>query len=161
MSLRRARGIAGTLAVVAVVAAWTAWLRPQFLGGPTAIVVVAGRSMEPGLHTRDLVVVRRQSAYGPGDVVAYRVPRSGAGAGSVVIHRIVGGSAASGYVLQGDNRETPDQWRPKPADVLGKQWVALPTSHRSLSVLTSPLAFAGLAGLFAFGLVALPPSRKR
>jgi signal peptidase I len=161
MSLRRVRSIAGLLLVVAVVGAWAVWLRPQFLGGPTAIVVVAGTSMEPGLHTRDLVLVQRKPTYRHGDVVAYRVPRSGAGAGGVVIHRIVGGSAASGYVLQGDNRNTRDQWRPTPADILGKQWVTFPTSHRSLSVFTSPLVFAGLAGLFAFGLVALPSSRKR
>jgi signal peptidase I len=161
MTAKRLRSIAGAMVVIAVVGAWTVWLRPQFLGGPTAIVVVAGTSMEPGLHTRDLVLVHRQPTYRHGDVVAYRVPRSGAGAGGVVIHRIVGGSAGSGYALQGDNRETRDQWRPKPADILGKQWVTFPTSHRSLGIFTSPLVFAGLAGLFAFGLVALPSSRKR
>jgi signal peptidase len=148
------RGIASTLIVVAIAAYWFVALRPQILGGPTSIVLVSGTSMEPKLHTGDLVLVHRRDSYRVGDVVAYRVPKGSVGAGSVVIHRITGGSAETGFVLRGDNRTTDDQWRPRPADVMGRQWVALPTSHRLLTVMWSPVGFAALAAAFAFALIA-------
>ena len=139
---------------LAVVGIWGVWLRPQVLGGPTTIVVVSGTSMEPGLHTGDLVLVHRQDAYRVGDVAAYRLPAGQVGAGSVVIHRIVGGSAETGFVLRGDNRQTNDQWRPKPGDMVGREWVAVSTRGPILGFVLSPLGFACLAALFAFVLIA-------
>jgi signal peptidase len=149
-----------TVVVVALLAVWAVELRPQILGGPTAIVVVSGESMEPVLHTGDLVVVKRRSSYRAGDVVAYRIPKGTAGEDRVVIHRIVGGSAASGYVLRGDNRSTNDVWRPKASDIVGREWVALPAQGRVLGAVLSPLGLATAAALFAFLLVATSAPRR-
>ena len=105
---------------VAFIAAWAIFLRPAFLGGPMTYVIVAGHSMEPTLHTGDLVVARRQSTYRRGDVIAYRIMKNQAGAGTLVVHRVVGGSSLDGYVTRGDNRRYRDPWHPKPADIAGK-----------------------------------------
>jgi signal peptidase I len=117
---RRPVRLAGWAMFVAVVAAWAIFLRPAFLGGPVTYVIVAGHSMEPTLHTGDLVVARRQRTYRRGDVIAYRITKHQAGAGTLVVHRIVGGSSHDGYVTRGDNRRYRDPWRPKPADIAGK-----------------------------------------
>jgi signal peptidase len=117
---RRPVRLAGWAMFVAVVAAWAVFLRPAFLGGPVTYVIVAGHSMEPTLHTGDLVVARRQRTYRRGDVIAYRIMKNQAGAGTLVVHRIVGGSWRDGYVTRGDNRRYRDPWRPKPADIAGK-----------------------------------------
>lgn len=152
---RRAAGVLSWVLVLALVVVWAVELRPQVLGGPTAIVVVAGTSMQPKLKTGDLVVVHRRDAYRVGDVIAYRVPKGNTGAGSVVIHRIVGGSGEQGFVLRGDNRKTDDMWRPKHGDVVGSQWVALPTHGRVLRIIASPFGFATLAAVFVFIFVAM------
>ncbi len=54
------------LALLALIAGWFFLLWPASLGGPASYVIVAGRSMEPGLQMHDLTIVRRQSATTPG-----------------------------------------------------------------------------------------------
>ena len=126
---------------VAAIAAWAIFLRPGFLGGRASYVIVAGHSMEPTLHPRDLVVTIRQRSYRRGDVIAYHIPKNQAGAGLLIIHRIVGGSAAAGYMTKGDNRCYRDPWRPKPRDIDGKRAARVPRfgalgtfAHTSLGV---------------------------
>ena len=149
-SPRRLRRIARTLLVLALVAFWAVALRPPFLGGPASVVLVSGSSMEPGLHTGDLVLARRQDSYRVGDVVAYRVPAGDVGAGAVVIHRITGGSPERGFVLRGDNRTTDDQWRPRPTEIMGRHLVDLPLSHPFLAAVLSPIGIGALAAAFVF-----------
>ncbi|MER3397507.1 MAG: hypothetical protein C4316_03050, partial [Chloroflexota bacterium] len=98
-------GLFGVLALFG----WFFFLRPGFLGGPAGYIIVSGPSMEPTLYEKDLAVVLAQDEYALGDVVAFRVE------GGIVIHRIVGGDPQAGYITRGDNRESPDMWRPKPA----------------------------------------------
>jgi signal peptidase I len=157
----RLRTVLTTVLTLVLVAGWTVFLRPQALGGPTAVVVVSGTSMQPSLHTGDVVLVHRRPSYRVGDVIAYRVPKGDVGAGSVIIHRITGGSAATGFVVRGDNRSTVDQWRPRPADVMGARWADLPTSDSRLTWLRTPIAFGVLAAAFAFVLVAFGGSQSR
>jgi signal peptidase I len=156
---RRLRGVLSTIVVVAIVAVWAVSLRPQFLGGPTAVVVVAGTSMQPSLRTGDLVFVHERPTYRVGDIVAYRVPEGQVGEGTVVIHRITGGSATAGFVMRGDNRSSDDKWRPRPADIMGRRWFDLPTSNRFLTIAWSPVGLAAFAAAFAFSLIAFG-SRK-
>ena len=59
--------------------------------------------MQPTLYEGDLAVVRQQSSYEEGDIVAFRVPEGEDGEGAIIIHRIVGGDAENGFILQGDN----------------------------------------------------------
>lgn len=155
------RTVLTAVLTLVLVAGWTVFLRPQALGGPTAVVVVSGTSMQPSLHTGDLVLVHRRRSYRVGDVIAYKVPEGEVGAGGVIIHRITGGDAATGFVVRGDNRTTVDQWRPRPADVMGVRWVDLPTSDRRLTWLRTPIGFGALAAAFSFVLIASGGSQSR
>jgi signal peptidase len=148
-SLRRlARGL-GTAVLLAAVIAWAFLLRPQFLGGPAGYVMVSGMSMEPTLRNGDLVIAHRQSRYRVGDTILYRVPKGDTGAGSLIIHRIVGGSAAAGWVVQGDNKDVPDLWRPRSSEVVGAMWASVPGAGTVLARTTSPFALASISTLIA------------
>ena len=147
-------------ALVALAAAWALLLRPAVLGGPATYVMVSGSSMEPGLHTGDLVIARKQDSYGVGDVIVYHV-REGAGPGAFVIHRVVGGSAVNGFVTRGDNRKTRDFWRPRPTEIAGKMWFPVPRAGLALGFLRTTPGMAALAALLTFFLVALPSKPKR
>jgi signal peptidase len=137
------------LATVALIVAWFVLLRPVALGGPASYDIVTGTSMEPRLHTGDLVIAQARSTYDIGDVVVYRAPAGQPGAGSLIVHRIVGGDAATGYVVQGDNKDSPDLWRPLPGDIVGRSWIELPGSGMVLAVLRRPLVLATLLGALA------------
>ena len=144
----------------ALVGTWALFFRPQFLWGQTTWVIVSGGSMYPTLEAGDLVIVRKSSSYRRGDIVSFRVPKGHAGAGAKVIHRIVGGSAEDGFVLKGDNRSSTDLWRPKPPDILGRQWVRVPGLGRYLARIREPLPLAILASLLAFFSVVWNSPRK-
>jgi len=139
------------LASAAFILAWFFLFRPDFLGGPASYIIVSGKSMEPGLQSGDLVVVRRQADYQPGDVVAFDV------GGGKVIHRIVEGSAEEGFVMRGDNNDGFDPWRPGEDDILGEMWFSVPRAGRLLAVLQSPVLLAGLASSVAVFLVLIGP----
>lgn len=149
------------LACLALLGVWFFLLRPAALGGPASYVIVAGRSMEPGLQMHDLAIVRKQDSYGVGDVIAFRVPEG------EVIHRIVGGNADGGFLVKGDNNEEPDLWRPRPSDIEGALWLRVPAGGRALEFLAQPANAAIAAGsLAAFWLlvggdIELPSMRRR
>ena len=139
------------LGILALIVAWFLLFRPAALGGPAAYQIVSGLSMEPVLHTGDLVITQRAGTYAVGDLIAFHVPDGQLGAGSVVIHRIVGGNGASGFIVKGDNKTTPDTWQPKASDVIGHSWIALPGSGDLLLTLRRPTVLGALAAsVFAF-----------
>lgn len=70
-ALRRPWRMLCAAAFVGLVVVWAIFLRPQFLGGPAAYVMISGSSMEPAMRTGDVVMVHRQATYRTGDVVAY------------------------------------------------------------------------------------------
>jgi len=135
------------IAIVALLAVWVVVLRPAYLGGPAGYVQVSGHSMDPTLHSGDIVLTARRSSYDVGTVVAYRVPAGQPGEGHVVIHRIVGGSARAGYRMRGDNRDSEDLWRPRPADVVGAQRLRVPAAALVARWLLTPLGLGLLAAL--------------
>jgi hypothetical protein len=92
------------------------------------------------------------------------VPKGDPGAGHRVIHRIVGGSPQAGYITQGDNRDEPDYWRPRPGEVAGREWIVIPKAGRVVSALGSPLLLAAAAGaltFFGLGGAREPKTRRR
>jgi signal peptidase I len=134
-------------------AAWFVALRPQALGGPAGWILVAGQSMEPSIHAGSLVIVEKRVEYQAGDIVAYRVPDGDPGAGQNVIHRIVGGAPDTGFVVQGDNTNAPDIWRPRPDEIVGAVWLVVPGAVPLLLFLRSPILIATAAAAFAVYLV--------
>lgn len=145
-----------TLALLPVIGLFLAWfflLRPGFLGGPASYIIVAGASMEPTLDTGDLAVAREQPTYHEGDIVAFRVPEGQPGEGHIVIHRIVGGTTEEGYLVQGDNKESPDIWRPTANDILGRMWFRVPRGGLYVLSLRQPIVLGAVAGLLGMIIV--------
>ena len=155
-AIRVLRGWAQLVLVVGI----AALLWPSSLGGKVDYVMVSGSSMEPGLHTGDLVLVRQGESYDEGDAIAYRIPEGQVGAGAVVIHRVIGGDGENGYVTQGDNRDEADDWRPTDGDVLGSRWALVPGAGSGIARLRTPLPLAVLAAMLSFFVLAAPPKRR-
>jgi signal peptidase I len=133
--MRRAAQSAPT-AVTAVVLACIAWLlfAPERVGGATRYAVVEGASMEPGLSSGDLVLVRPRGEPGVGDVVLYRDPVLDAR----VLHRVVR-IEGDRLVLQGDANDFVDDARPRRGAVIGSYWFSIPRAGSALLWLEQPL----------------------
>lgn len=162
VSRRGALRLLATAATVLLAVSWFLLLRPTSLGGPAAYVMVSGESMEPTYYNGDFVVSRKQASYQTGDIVVFRVPKGKVGEGHHVIHRIIDGSAESGFTTRGDNRSSPDPWRPTGEDVVGEVWFRVPgVASRWLPLLRTPLALGLFAGLWAFWVAMAPLARDR
>jgi len=146
------RAKASLLLGIGLLVVWFVLLRPLFLGGPASYIIISGRSMEPTLHSGDLALTLREDTYTEGDIVTFRVQ------GGIVVHRIVGGTATEGYVIQGDNKEAPDLWRPTADQILGKMWLHVPGAGRYVLALRQPHVFALVVGAIG-ALVLFPPPR--
>jgi signal peptidase I len=151
------RSAAGMLLILGLVPVF--W--PASLGGQVSYVMVSGSSMEPGMHDGDLVAVRSKAHYDIGETIAYRIPDGDAGAGNLVIHRIVGGDGASGYLTQGDNRDSVDLWLPTDGDVLGAQWVHIPSGGNAMAAMRAPVPLAAAAAAVTVVLVLWPSPKSR
>jgi signal peptidase len=155
-----------SLAVFAALAlGWFVALRPTSLAGPASYLFVSGDSMLPTLESGDLVVLHVAERYDKGDVIAFRVPDGQPGAGALVIHRIVDGSASAGFVMQGDNKEVVDEWRPRLGDVAGRLTVRLPGAGNAIAWVKQPGVLAPLLAGLTVAFVILgggsPPKRHR
>ncbi|MGZ4389838.1 MAG: signal peptidase I [Gaiellaceae bacterium] len=133
--------------VLALVVGFLIFGRAGFVGSPVSYAVVSGHSMEPAFRTGDVAFLVRAGSYRKGDVIGYRIPKGGPGAGLIIIHRIIGGDAREGYVMQGDNKPSPDPWRPRPADVVGRERLLVPKIGLLVRYVRTPMGFAALAGL--------------
>ncbi|MGD0167488.1 MAG: S24 family peptidase [Gaiellaceae bacterium] len=141
--------IAISILALAVAAVGWIFFAPTQLGGSTSYMIIRGVSMHPTIHAGDLVIVRKQSSYPVGAVVAYRDTLSK----QTILHRIVARSGDK-YVFQGDNRKTnphPDAFRPTKAQLMGTKWILIPYAGRALAWIQVPTN----AALFAIGAVIL------
>jgi signal peptidase len=151
---RRVASVGGWLVVLAVVAV----LWPVQLHGHLGLTLVSGHSMDGTYRTGDLLLTWRQPTYDVRDIVVYRVPGNGLGHGMHVVHRIVG-HADGGYLMQGDNKTTPDQWLPTDGDVVGRPFARIAGGGVALRWLLNPLALALLCGICVFLLIASPDDK--
>ena len=123
---------------------WIVFLRPVGLGGPLGMVWVSGSSMEPALHSGDLVLTMRASDYDVGDVVAFEIPEGG-----IVIHRVIA-EQSDGYRFQGDNRDGVDPWTLPPDSITGREVLLVPHGATVLALLRNPVTLATLTAFFTF-----------
>jgi len=121
------------------------WLvfAPAQLGGPLTYVIVNGNSMEPGFLRGDLVLARKESAYGVGDAVVYSDPNMQ----QFVFHRIIG-MELDRFILQGDNNGWLDSYHPDSNEIVGKLWLHIPTFGKVIEWMRVPLNAALMTGLF-------------
>lgn len=150
--IRQAVRLTAAAAFIVIVTFWALFLRPHLLGGPASYVIVSGTSMNPTLHSGDLVVAVERPHYRVGDVISFHVP-SGPGKGASIIHRAIGGSAQIGFLTKGDNREGPDEWHPKGDEVDGRMVLHVPRAGVALTFFHTPLGLAMLAALLAFSVM--------
>jgi signal peptidase len=148
-ALRRLRRWGFFLVGALAFAATVFLMLPQQLGGRDTYVIVSGHSMEPTMHNGDLAVIRTESEYHVGDVIAYRVPGHAFDSGAVVIHRIVGGTARTGFTTRGDNNGYNDPWHPRPQDAWGARVARVPSVGVVFSHLRGPAPLAAFAALMA------------
>jgi signal peptidase len=141
----RFRLLARRVAFVLVLFAFL--LGSQLIG--SRMVMVAGPSMQPAMHTGDVVFVWPQSQYEIGDAVVYRVPKNSPGEGALVVHRLIGFEGEE-MILQGDNNDSVDPWNPMAEDVVGKQRLLVPKVGILIAYLRQPAVLAALvAGVIA------------
>jgi signal peptidase I len=123
------------------------YLAPVQLGGSTAYVTTHGISMEPRFHTGDLAIVRSQSTYRVGEVVAYHNHQLH----TIVLHRIIG-REGDRYVFKGDNNNFVDPEHPLASQLIGSLWLHIPGAGARLQSIRSP---ALMGALLFFGVLLL------
>jgi signal peptidase I len=138
----RTRKLASLALGAVVLACLWFYLAPVALGGSTTYVVTEGISMEPRFHTGDLAVVRSQSSYHVGEIVAYYSKAFH----TVVLHRIIGRAGAH-YVFKGDNNSFVDFEHPAASQLIGAVWMHIPGVGGTLESVRSPALIGGLAAL--------------
>ena len=109
--------------------------------------------MLPHYRAGGLVIIRSESSYSVGEVVAYHNRQFH----EVVMHRIV---ALDGdrYVFKGDNNPGADQYHATKSDLVGRETVYWPGGGRYLNILRNPITFAVIIGLIT--LIAFRPERR-
>ena len=118
----------------------------SFSGTVKARVVLTG-SMTPTINPGDIIITTPPSNLAPkvGDVVAYVGRRFDGTAVGIFSHRIIGGDAAAGFIVKGDNNPDPDTQRPKIPDITGVVVFVIPIIGRFLTpralLITVPLIF--------------------
>ncbi len=147
MRSRQTRKLLSTALGLIVLGSLWFWFAPVGLGGSTTYVVTHGISMEPRFHTGDLAIVRGQSSYRVGEIVAYDSKMLG----TVVLHRIIGRAGAR-YIFRGDNNGFTDPEHPAASQLVGALWLHIPGAGANLQSIRSP-ALIGI--LVAFGVLLL------
>ena len=129
----------GAALLVAFVGLWAAFA-PSQLGGSATYVSTFGTSMNPMLHKGDLVLVKPESDYHVGQVVAYHSDSLH----TVVLHRIVNRDGDR-YVFKGDNNTWLDTDHPTKAQLIGSMQLMLPGMGDKLALLHTPLGMGSAA----------------
>ena len=122
---------------------------PVQLGGSKTYAILSGTSMEPNFSNGDLVVLKERNIYTTGDVILYRDPLT-----DNVFHRIVEVNATN-FVLQGDNNNWVDAYRPTSTDIKGVLWIHIPKIGIYANKLKTPEGIA-ITSLILCIIVLLP-----
>ncbi len=138
--------LSGAIALIVLGCLWLCFA-PPLLGGSTSYVVTDGISMQPRFHSGDLALVRSQSSYRVGQIVAYHSILLH----TVVLHRIIA-RAGDRYVFKGDNNNFVDFEHPAASQLIGALWIHIPGAGAELNSLRSP---GLIGGLVAFGALVL------
>lgn len=140
--------------IVVMISGWYLSLAPSSIGGPVTYAIISGTSMEPNLHTGDLVLTRSQQDYTLGDTVLVSVM------GGFVIHDIIWKSGNE-VKTRGVNNDFDDTWTIPISKIIGKEQLVLPgLGHPLMFLRDNPIALGAGAAAIA-GLVLFEPRRTR
>ncbi len=142
MQTRHARRVVTAGLGLIVLACLWFYLAPVGLGGSTSYVDTDGVSMKPRFRSGDLVLVRSQSSYRVGEIVAYHSTLFH----TVVLHRIIG-RVGDRYVFKGDNNNFVDFEHPAQSQLIGALWLHIPGAGARLASLRSPALVGALVGV--------------
>jgi signal peptidase len=151
---RRIRGVVGWVLVAVVV--FLAW--PAQLGGHLSLVVVSGHSMDGTYRSGDLLLAWPHADYNTGEIIVYKVPKGEPASGLRVVHRVIEKKDGH-FTSQGDNRTTPDIWRPTVNDVVGHPFFRIRAGGLALKWLLSPIALALVCGVCVYWAVVAKDER--
>jgi signal peptidase I len=132
--------LATTLGIIVLGCLWF-YFAPAQLGGTTTYVVTHGVSMEPRFHTGDLAIVRSQSSYHVGEIVAYHNKELH----TIVLHRIIG-RAGNRYIFKGDNNDFIDFEHPAASQLIGSLWLHVAGAGATMESIRSPALVGILVG---------------
>ena len=93
--------------------------------GNKAFIVRSG-SMQPSIDIGSVVIVRPNTSYKAGDVVAFRSAKNSK---TTITHRVSSvenGPSGLYYKTKGDANSTIDGWEVKPSQLIGKMFVVVP-----------------------------------
>jgi len=144
------------LGLIAVAACLWFFLAPTALGGRTSYIVTHGVSMQPRFHSGDLVLVRSQSSYRVGEIVAYHSNVFH----TVVLHRIIG-RVGDRYVFKGDNNNFVDFEHPAASQLMGAVWLHVAGVGSELQSIRSPALVGALIALAALLFAGTAFARRR
>ena len=143
-------------AILIVTAGVLLW--PSKFGGMGTTAIVNGRSMDPTYTTGDLLYAWKGTP-NVGNVVIYDPNNTG----NRIVHRIIGGNATDGWILQGDNNDWHDPYRPTEDQVLGVVRVHIPGLGKAAAVSRSPIVWISVilvgAGLLLWPTTTPTPGR--
>jgi signal peptidase I len=142
---RRVLSVAGWVLVAALV--YLAW--PAQLGGHLSLVVVSGHSMDGTYRSGDLLMAWPHADYNTGEIIVYKIPKGEPASGLRVVHRVIDKQDGH-FTSQGDNRTTPDFWRPTVNDVVGQPFFRIRAGGLALKWLLSPIALALVCGVCVY-----------
>jgi signal peptidase I len=125
------------------------YMWPSQWGGGTTYVVVRGTSMQPSYRTGDIVIARSTDHHEVGDVLVYAVPQKYNGAGKLIMHRLKSIQENGRYIIQGDNRDSPDDFEVRSDDVVGVAKWHIPRLGLMAQILGQWWFIAGLVAAFA------------
>ena len=135
---------------------WWSLLAPTGVGGHASYVLTQGESMLPTFEPGGLVITQDQDHYAVGDVVAYQNRQLDA----VVMHRIVA-TDGDRFVLQGDNNDFLDGYRPTASEVVGKEWLELPGTGVFVRLVQQPILFALILVVLTLAALRVPRRSRR
>lgn len=125
---------------------------PPYLFGYAPLTVLSG-SMEPAFFAGDMVVIHREAAYAPGEIIAFQDE------GAFITHRITEDSP-EGFITKGDANNAPDP-RPVPSgQIAGKVVFVFPGVGKIFLFLRTPGGMASILLLGGF-LLFLPEGQRK
>jgi len=146
--MRPGRIVSWLVSAAITLVAWMS-IAPANLGGSLSYVTIKGTSMNPGIHAGDLVVLKPSPPYRVGDVVAYRSNLSAA----PILHRVID-VTGDRFLMQGDNNDFVDYYRPTEADIIGQKVFLVPNGVAVVEFATQVWFIVAVGVLFlAFTLV--------